>query len=108
MPAMPQALRPNGLSSLARALSGQSRQTLSQVKTAGGSPRASARVLHADGTAALVHQAQAGSASQLALVVYLSLQSTTGAGVGAEAVTAAPVMKLIPGCCWHVTSHGSV
>eukprot|EP01047_Picozoa_sp_COSAG01_P022993 COSAG01_NODE_1384_length_10514_cov_17.435046_3_plen_184_part_00 len=52
------------------------------MKTAGGSPRASARVLHADGTAALVHQLQAGSASQLALVVYLSLQSTGGAGDG--------------------------
>ena len=55
-------------------------QTLSHLKTEGGSPLASLRVLHAAGTAALVHQAQAASASQVALVVYLSSQSTAGPG----------------------------
>jgi hypothetical protein len=50
------------------------------LKTEGGSPLASLRVLQAAGTAALVHQAQAASASQVALVVYLSSQSTAGPG----------------------------
>eukprot|EP01052_Picozoa_sp_SAG31_P009842 SAG31_NODE_526_length_14475_cov_5.135197_12_plen_237_part_00 len=54
------------------------RQILSHLNTEGGRPFASLSVLHAAGTAAEVHQAQAGSASQVDFDLYLSLQSTAG------------------------------
>ena len=48
--------------------------SLSHLKTLGGSLRASASVLHAGGTAALVHHAQPALASQLALVAWSEKQ----------------------------------
>lgn len=75
----------------------------------GGGDWGTFSVLHAAGTAALVHHAQAASASQVALALYLSLQSTAGPANGQANIAWRPANKSVANVlclCMHAVGEG--